>query len=525
MSRGSGVLARVAGLGLLVLLCFVPVGNAAVMDAGLPMGPYVVGFHREWTVDKSRIWDRGPNLEGQVGPVGRPLRVDVWFPTPGDEPCRRATLRDYLFAVPPDAYHELANDRVVDWDADSYRGYARSSGIAFDELMSLHTLACLDASEPVESHPLVIYSGGWYNRSPDNIALAEYLVSHGYVFAAVPILGDGLWTGDLTSNALAVETQVRDLEATLGALIRHQWVDRTRVASIGYSTGGIVALLLEGADPLIDAVVGLDPSYEPQPEKVLEIPYFGMYRNRSPILTLRSGDEGLSPMALSPVLSAMPFADRYVGVVRKGGHGDFSDDVVIEATLSLSRPGEERSTVEGIAAYRAVAAAVRDFLDGALAVRPDAMRSLTSPDRETLRIEKKEAAAIPTSEQWLSLLREGSAEELAGRAARLVERYPNVPVVIEARMNREGYRLMREGDTGVALEVMRFNAVTHPASANAYDSLADACQAASDDPCTIEAYRKLLQALPRDSALPPDVKERLRENAEKRLKELGVGDS
>jgi dienelactone hydrolase len=241
----------------------------------------------------------------------------------------------------------------------------------------------------------VLYSGGWYNRSPDNAVLAESLASHGYVVAALPLFGAGLWTGNLGSSPAALETQARDLEAALAALVQHTWVDRTRVSVMGYSSGGIVALFVGARHALVDAIIGLDPAYGSDTEKVLSFSLFDPARVRVPVLTLRAGHETFVRRDRSAVLSAMRYADRYTADVGQSTHGDFSDDVRLEVALSLARPERKlRSTLEGMAAYRVTAQAVRLFLDGVLRNRPDALETLVGPD-ETLRITRTPAERLP----------------------------------------------------------------------------------------------------------------------------------
>jgi hypothetical protein len=75
-------------------------------------------------------------------------------------------------------------------------------------------------------------------------------------------------------------------------------------------------------------------------------------------------------------VSALTAADRYTADVGRGSRGDFSDDVVIEAALSLRRAGEPRTTAEGLSAYRATVRAVRLFLDGTLHSRTTALDTL-----------------------------------------------------------------------------------------------------------------------------------------------------
>jgi len=116
----------------------------------------------------------------------------------------------------------------------------------------------------------------------------------------------------------------------------------------------------------VDAVVGLDPSYGSQPERVLSAPSFHADQFHVPLLTLRSGHPMYNVRDRSAVIRALTHADRYTADVGRGSHGDFGDSVVLEVALSLVRPGEPRTAAEGVAAYHAVVAGVRSFLDGTL---------------------------------------------------------------------------------------------------------------------------------------------------------------
>jgi dienelactone hydrolase len=356
--------------------------TAVPYTTALIAGPSAVGFRRDWVVDATRRWRFSDS--GTAGQTGRPLRIDVWYPIDAPAKCRPAALRDYLHADPPDSYFGLANRALEKWDSDSYNGFAAGLKIPVDSLLSLRSRSCLGAEPSGAPHPLIVYSGGWFNRSADNSGLGEYLASHGYVVAEVPLLGDGLWTGDLRSSPAALETQVGDIEAALRLLVGRPWVDRTRIASMGYSSGGIVALLTALRNPQVHAVVGLDPSYMGAVDRVFGAPYYRADRMRVPLLTLRSGNALFTSRKRSEVVDSLKFADRYTADVGNGSHGDFGDDVLIEIAARVVRTSEPRPAADGLAAYRATANAVRLFLDATLKGRRAALDEMTS-DRSVLR--------------------------------------------------------------------------------------------------------------------------------------------
>lgn len=325
---------------------------------GLTPGFHGVGFRRLWELDESRVWPRSPAIDSVEGVVARPVRIDVWYPAH----CRgedRMSVRSYLEMVSPAPHFDDLVFLAHRWDEYSYRGLTGDS-TAFDRLMDAETAACLDATAAAGRFPLVVYSAGWFNRAPDNAVLAEYLASHGYVVASVPQLNPGLWTFDFTSDATSVENQVRDLEVALGALASDPVVDHRRVAAMGYSTGGDVALLLAGRSPLVDAVVGLDASWTLGPENdAITSPFLQPERHALPMLVMRRPVERERMMAANQLLDQLSAAPRLVVEIPEADHGTFSDDPVHRRFLGVEPAvGEE--------AHAAVMRAVLEFLEGVL---------------------------------------------------------------------------------------------------------------------------------------------------------------
>jgi dienelactone hydrolase len=335
-------------------------GDAASQNAPLwgklNGGSYDVGFRRLWDVDVSRVWPRSKSLDSLTGEIGRPIRVDVWFPADcGGE--RRMPLSSYVSMEPPSPVFEDLAFLTRRWDEYSYRGLAGDSS-AFDRLMATQTAACWEARAAAGRFPIVVYSAGWFNRAPDNTILAEFLASHGFVVAAVPQLNPGLWTFNFRSDAQSVENQVRDLEVALALLTRQPFVDRRRVAAMGYSTGGDVALLLQARSPIVDAVVGLDASWTLGPgNDVEESPFFMAHQHTVPILVTRRPTAGRA--SANAVLDSLTRAPRLVVDVPGADHGSFSDDPPQRSHLGVGTAEQQQQKPE-------VAQAVLEFLRATL---------------------------------------------------------------------------------------------------------------------------------------------------------------
>jgi len=353
---------RAASVLTSILIAIALVGPALAQNETPPLwgeleaGTHSVGFHHLWQLDFSRIWPRSAALDSTAGNVSRPMRIDVWYPA---SPCEApAPLQAYVqMEAPSESYQDLVflTHRL---DAYSYRGLAQKDSTLLRKLMNVRTAACEDAPAAPWRFPLVLYSAGWFNRAPDNTILAEYLASHGFVVATVPQLNPGLWTFNFHSDFNSVENQTRDLEFALGVLTSQPFVDRTRVAVMGYSTGGDVVLLLQERNALIDAVVGLDASWSLDPDNdVAGSPFFSAERSDIPILALRRPQTDSSRYDV--VLDALKKAPRIVAEVPGADHGSFSDDPPERRYLGLDTGGHET-------AHAQIARATLAFLQATL---------------------------------------------------------------------------------------------------------------------------------------------------------------
>lgn len=321
---------------IFMLNLFIPYGvsgQSKPLWYDLEPGSHDTGFQRIWTLDSTRIYPRSPHLDSLNGNIYRPIRIDIWYPAK----CRhmdRMPLREYVFMEAPSSIYEDLVFLTERWDEYSYRGLTEKDSSAFNRLMSVKTAACKNAPPATGRFPLVLYSAGWYNRAPDNTILAEYLASHGFVVATVPQLNPGLWTFNFRSDAMSVENQIRDLELVAGLLFEKPYIDRRFIASMGYSTGGDVALLLQGRNPQIDTVIGLDASWTISNDNdVIESPFFSPNHHTVPMLLVRRPTEDSS--SVNSLTDSLQYANRIIVEVPGGDHGSFSDDPLERKFLGI----------------------------------------------------------------------------------------------------------------------------------------------------------------------------------------------
>ena len=143
--------------------------------------------------------------------------------------------------------------RATVWVRRLISGTARSQ--------STPTAAYQNASAAPGLFPLVLYSGGKGSRADDNVELAEFLASYGYVVATVPQLGPSDQELELGSSPQEISLHADDFDVALVILRQLNWIDFEHIATAGHSAGGEAAVELALRHSNVRAVVGLDGSY------------------------------------------------------------------------------------------------------------------------------------------------------------------------------------------------------------------------------------------------------------------------
>jgi tetratricopeptide (TPR) repeat protein len=89
----------------------------------------------------------------------------------------------------------------------------------------------------------------------------------------------------------------------------------------------------------------------------------------------------------------------------------------------------------------------------------------------------------------------------------------------EAAMNQLGYDHLQAGRTEEAVRLFRLNTIAYPASANTYDSLADAYLANGQNELALRMSQRALDLLPKDRS-SEERKKAIRESAEQKIAKL-----
>jgi pimeloyl-ACP methyl ester carboxylesterase len=430
----------------------------------------------------------------------------------------------YFFRSSPSPYFGKLDSLLQRADVIPMRDFVfRKSDSLFRKFLSLPSASYEKAQPAAGQFPLVMYSAGYNNRSHDNSVLAEYLASNGYVVATVPQVGTRSTRLTLRINPVDLETQARDLEFAMGKIQELSFVSRDKLAVVGYSMGGIVALQIAARNPNVDAVVGLDASYRAPRfvPLVLASSSFNPRGMRAPILSLQSGNPAEASAQDSAVLDSLRFADRYVARVGRAMHGDFSDFAMLAPLFPVDVQG--RTAIDSRESYQAVARYVLHFLDGTLKGNRSAL-AFTARSSEAnglpaglVRMRFRQGIDIPSEDDFALVIERHGFEAATRLLSEARARYPGVEIIDQPTLNRLGYGLLEAGRARIAVDVFRLNTVAHPNSSDAFDSLAEGFVAAGDITAAVNAYQQVIAVLPRDTGLTDPRRAEIRTETEKKI--------
>ena len=241
------------------LAASVAIAPAASRDAelwkGLKRGPYEVGIAIRHERDPDRLFG------AQNAP--RPIQILVWYPASPAAGKKPVTYEDYFKSAATEIIFSTTGPQYEQRHIQEVREMVRTSGGSeklFDREVVRSTWAMADAVPAAGVFPLLIYAPGLSGKSFQNVVLCEYLASHGFVVAASPSVGPR--SRDMPQTLDGMQAQIDDIRFIMKTMSRIRYVNAGQTGVIGYSWGGMAALLaaMTGDAGAISAVAALDPN-------------------------------------------------------------------------------------------------------------------------------------------------------------------------------------------------------------------------------------------------------------------------
>ena len=275
---------RLAILITAILLTTISNGQTTLKKIDLNFGNYSVGFKHYIIFDSTRTYSRIYDYNNQKTP--RPIPTSIWFPSQQNiDGKEQLKVLDYLEILKEEEEWEyLPNDQILNWFY--YANTPDNQGHLKEKTTAYLGLVFAD-----DKFPVIVYAPSYQASSIENFALCEYLASHGYIVISSPSRGtDTRWFGG--NNAKEMETQARDVEFLIKEVSKFPAANFNKIATIGFSFGGLSNVLTQTRNDKINAVVSLDgteryqykllkksPFFEP---KKIDIPYIHMAQKDIP---------------------------------------------------------------------------------------------------------------------------------------------------------------------------------------------------------------------------------------------------
>ena len=491
------------------------------LHGSLTPGQYGVGFMKRELRDPTR--PELPKLDAsgrpQTADRARPMTVHIWYPTaPSSALTAPAmTFRDYMFSHMADSASEAT--RRAD-EANRRRFFAQFGTVTdtgWTRLMDTRLIARPNATAASERFPLVI---GMLRRLSTTVT-NEYLASHGYVVAMIDAVQH-----DIPDPGAGLETAVRDMEVAVPELRKLPFVDATKLAALGFSGSGFSQILFAMRHPDVDAVSDLESAifddrvFWPLSRgwgysvTALRVPFLHTYSVPLSKRENRFAD-----------FEAMRYSQRHHYLVDAPAihHWDFATEGMAASTVLGIRGANGprlRQAFETTNRYLLAffnAYVKRDQSELAF-LRRDPAANGAPAGLATIR-ELPAVQPAPSVEAFRQMIvaRGPAAAMAVFDAARRTD--PEAPLFNEAWLNQMAYRLLRDEKRAEAIAVFRAIVALNPASSNAYDSLAEALEAAGERAESLAMTRKGLEVLERE-AMPADRKQQLKEGLQSRAARL-----
>jgi tetratricopeptide (TPR) repeat protein len=500
MNKTGQLMLRTTLLLLLIIIAF-SYGSAQTpaLWGDLKSGSYPVGFRFIYKYDYSRAWKARGDANGypQAESRGRPIRVSVWYPARKGANASRMLYEDYMPSTARQAGFAELNSLLKKRDVTNLR--ASLKGEEYNNLVMMRMAAVQNAVAQNGAFPLIVYSAGLNNSSQDNVVLCEYLASHGFVVVTLPQLGTTSLDVNLKfQDAQDLETQALDLQYAIGAVNDFPNIDHHRLGIIGYSVGGVVALNLVTRNTDVDAMITLDPTFGVTPfiKMATQSPYYAPTKLRAPWMYMYR----VEPATNLAVLDALKYSHRYKLEFTGMLHQDFSSLPML-ATQSVATP--TRSPEAAKRGYQTICRYVLNFFNAYLKRDERSLEFINRSPRENGVVENiakfeiyKGMQPPPTEEKFLSLMEQEGFEQAIKLYDESRARDPQQPVFSENFLNQLGYRLINQTRLAQALKVFRLNVEAYPASANVYDSLAEAYMLSGNKEMAIKFYEKSIELNP-----------------------------
>ena len=489
---------RLTILMTVILLTTISNGQTSLKKIDLNFGNYSVGFKHYIVFDSTRTYSRIYDYNNQKIP--RPIPTSIWFPsqqnTDGKEQLK---VLDYLEILKEEEEWEyLPNEQILNWfyyaNTPDNQGHLKEKTIAY-----------LGLKFADDKFPVIVYAPSYQASSIENFALCEYLASHGYIVISSPSRGtDTRWFGG--NNAKEMETQARDVEFLIKEVSKFPTANSNKIATMGFSFGGLSNVLAQTRNDKISAVVSLDGTeryqykllkkssfFEP---KKIDIPYIHMAQKDIPKEVLKEDNIGSELNSKFQLYDSITNSNAYKLKFHNLTHSYFS---TIGVLFQQRDKRQDKSDSEIMESYKWVSVYTLNFLNAYLKNDESALKFIENNPLDNgiknsilTKQTKKANSQRLTFEDFNELALKQDYNSLYDLYVSTKKEDPMMEIP-EGNLNTLGLQLVFNPNTSEqGINIFLLATKLYPNSANLFDSLAEAYLFIENKEKAIENFKKSL---------------------------------
>lgn len=465
------------------------------------LGGFTVGFKHYTAIDSTRTYSRWKDYSTKVS--YRPIPVSIWYPSKEVNKGTSIKIIDYLnILAAEEEWEGLPEYFMLDW----FQNLPRTS--ENEQHLSVKAKAFRNATPSQGNFPILIYAPSYNASSIENFVMCEYLASQGYIVISSPSRGTEVRTFQ-GATVKDMETQARDIQYLIKEAHKLPFANTDKIATIGFSFGGLSNVLAQMQNEFIDATICLDGSIKYQFNTLKKSAYFDLNKVDVPFLHTAQKEipeEVLKADTIDPKLNThfdfydeLSKSDAYKLQFNDLTHLNFSS---LSILFEPRDKRQDKTDSKIIASYKLVCTYVHNFLDAYLKDNSEAIAFMKNP-AEKNEIQKglvtstfKEAAPEDfTFANFHDLAIAQDYSNLEDLHKETLLKHPNVEFP-QGKLNYIGLQLSYHKQLEKSIRLYEFALYLYPDSGNLYDSLGETYMLASDTKNAIINFEKSLELDP-----------------------------
>ncbi|MEP0264668.1 alpha/beta hydrolase [Dokdonia sp.] len=488
--------------------------QTSLQEIDLDYGRYTIGFKHYTATDSTRTYI--PKITVNHKEVLRPIPISIWYPSTTSILSKSPmSVLNYMEVLKEEEeWESLPNYFILDW-------FYYANTPQNQQHLKETAQAYIDIPIAKESFPVIIYAPSFQASSIENFAICEQLASHGYIVISSPSRGAS--SKRFQKPERAIETQARDLEFLIKEVSRFPSSDMNRVATMGFSFGGLSNVLTQMRTTIFKANLSLDGTIRYNPDllkstafydpKKITIPFMHLAQKEIPQAVMQQENISATLNTDFEFYDALTHCDAYKMRFHDMSHSYFSTLGVLFEKRDLR---QDKSDQKIMASYKLVSTYSLQFMNAYLKDDATALQFITNTPQENnissdLISKESKTATVQKAFDFYDFVHQAKLQNYKNVKTfykQIKKTHPTLELP-EGRLNTLGLQLIfNPKNVQAGISIFELALQLYPTSANLYDSLAEGYLYIGDTKNAIYNFEKSL-------SLNPD-----NQNATKRLKEL-----